>query len=76
MTLQDEIARLRRRIAAARAERDSAQGSGAQSRYVDAVHRLDGLERDLEALRREGHRALARHGVRAPNLTRETLKKR
>jgi hypothetical protein len=76
MTLQDEIARLRTRIAAARAERDSAQGSGAQKRYLNAVHRLDGLERDLEVLRREGHRALARHGVRAPNPTRETLKKR
>jgi hypothetical protein len=65
MTLQDEIARLRTRIAAARAERDGAQGSGAQSRYLDAVSRLEGLERDLEALRREGHRALASHGAMA-----------
>jgi hypothetical protein len=65
MTLQDEIARLRTRIAAARAERDAAQGSGAQSRYLDARHRLEGLERDLEALRREGHRALASHGAMA-----------
>jgi hypothetical protein len=65
MTFQDEIALLRTRIAAARAERDSAQGSGAQNRYLDAVHRLDGLERDLEALRQEGERALARQpGIR------------
>jgi hypothetical protein len=58
MTLQDEIARLRMRIAAARADRDSAQGSGAQDRYVDAVNRLEELERDLEALRQEGLRRL------------------
>ena len=56
MTLHDEIAGLRTRIASARAERDGAQGSGAQNRYLKAVHRLDGLERDLEALRQEGLR--------------------
>ena len=56
MTLQDEIAELRARIAAARAERDSAQGSGAQTRYLDALHRLEGLERELEALRQQGVR--------------------
>jgi hypothetical protein len=63
MTFQDEIAVVRTRIDAARAERDNAQGSGAQSRYLDAVYRLQGLERDLEALRQEGQRALARHEV-------------
>lgn len=68
MTFQDEIAQVRTRIAAALAERDSAQGAGARSRYLDAVYRLGGLERDLEALRQEGQRALAR-GVRAPSLT-------
>ena len=56
MTLRDEISRLRTRITAARADRDSAQGSGAQKRYVDAVYRLTGLERELEALRQKGLR--------------------
>ena len=66
MTLQDEIARLRTRIAAARAERDDAQSSGAQSRYLDALYRLEGLERDLEALRQEGYaRQLRKPGRRA-----------
>ena len=56
MTLQDEIAQLRTRITATRAERDAAQGSGAQKRYLDAVNRLTGLERELEALRQKGLR--------------------
>ncbi|HWJ01375.1 MAG TPA: hypothetical protein VNU96_20365 [Burkholderiales bacterium] len=56
MTHRDEIARLRTRIAAARADRDGAQDSGAQKRYVDAVNRLTGLERELEALRQKGLR--------------------
>ena len=50
MTLQDEIARLGARIAAARAERDRAQAAGVLHRYLDAIYRLQALERDLDWL--------------------------
>jgi hypothetical protein len=59
MTFHDEISQLRARIVAARAKRDSAQGSGTQDHYIDGVFRLEALERELEALRQEGLRASA-----------------
>jgi hypothetical protein len=59
MTFQEEIAELRSRIAAARAERDAGQATGMLENYFDACRRLEALERQLEGLRQQGLRAFA-----------------
>jgi hypothetical protein len=59
MTLQEEIAELQARIAAARAERDDRQASGRHQPYFDASRRLEALERELEGLRQQGLRSFA-----------------
>lgn len=60
MTLQEEIALVRARIAAAHAERDTLRATGMEEKYLDAYARLEALERELERLRLEGLRATAR----------------
>jgi len=59
MTLQEEIAELQARIAAARAERDDGQAAALRQNYFDACARLERLEQELEGLRQQGLRAFA-----------------
>ena len=65
MTFQEELAELRLRLAAARAERDAAQATGTQQNYFEACCRLETLERELEGLRQQGLRAFAGHDAMA-----------
>lgn len=66
MTLGDEIAALRVRIAKAGADGDAGRASGRQEKYLQAVCTAEALELQLELLRREGLRASKRASARAP----------
>lgn len=68
MTLQEEIAAVRARIARAQAERDRWQAAGMQEKYLEAHAELEALETELERLRQEGLQATARN--RAPRVNR------
>ena len=57
MTLHDEIAALRARIAKAESVRDTWRASGRQEKYVEAWCAAEALELRLEQLRQEGLRA-------------------
>jgi hypothetical protein len=59
MTLQEDIAAMRIRIAKAESERDSWRVSGMQEKYLEAYSMVDALELQLERLRQA-----ARLGVR------------
>ena len=61
MTLQQEIAALQARIAAAHAERDSWRATGMQEKYLEAHSMVEALELKLDALRQEGLRATVRN---------------
>ena len=65
MTLQEEIAELQTRIAAARAERDDGQAAALRQNYFDACSRLERLELELDGLRQQGLRTFASHNVMA-----------
>ena len=65
MTLQEEIALVKARIAAAHAERDSLRATGLEEKYVEAYARVEALEHELVRLRREGLRATVRNRRRS-----------
>jgi hypothetical protein len=65
MTLQDEIAELRARIAQALFERDAGRASGNRKRSMEAAGIAEALEAQLEQMRQEGLRATARNTIRA-----------
>jgi len=65
MTLREEIAALQARIAKAESERDTWRTSGIQENYLEAYSRVEALELQLERLRQQGLRSLARN--RAPD---------
>lgn len=60
MTFQEEIAALQARIAKAESDRDTWRTSGMQENYLAAYSRVDALELQLERLRQEGLRSIAR----------------
>lgn len=68
MTLRDEIAALRARIAKNGSDRDTWRASGRQKKYIEAACVADTLEQQLELLRQEGQRATARNAARAASL--------
>lgn len=61
MTLREEIAVLRTRIAKAESERDTWRASGRQEKYLEAHCVVEALELQLERLRQEGLRFFARN---------------
>jgi hypothetical protein len=65
VAFQEEVAQLQARLADARAERDTAQASGQQEKYLHACFRLQALERQLEDLGQDGRRASASEDVMA-----------
>jgi hypothetical protein len=68
MTFYEEIVAMRARVAKAEAERDAWRTSGMQEKYLEAYSAVEALELQLEALRQQGLRNLARAeaGVPAP----------
>ena len=65
MTLHDEIAALRARIAKAKSTRDTSQASGSQEKYMEAYCAAETLELQLEQLRQQGLRASMKNSARA-----------
>jgi len=66
MTLQQEIAALRERIAKAQAERDTWRTSGMQEKYLEAYSLVEALELQLARLRDTGLRSFAMNDAPSP----------
>jgi len=68
MTLREEIAALRARIAKIASERAAWRASGRQKEYLEAACVAETLELQLEQMRQEGLRATRRNAARAASL--------
>lgn len=66
MTLRQDIADLRARIAKAQSERDTWRTSGMQEKYLEAYSLVEALELQLERLRQEGLRSFATNDAPRP----------
>jgi hypothetical protein len=60
MTLKEEIAELRQRIAKAQSDRDTWLASGRQEKYLEAYSLVEALELRLDGLHQQGLLALRR----------------
>ena len=60
MSFNKEIAEIRIRLASARSARDGWRASGRQEKYLEAYFLVESLEAELDRLRKQGVRSLAR----------------
>ncbi len=66
MTFNEEITAMRARIAKAEAERDTWRTSGNQEKYLESYSAVEALDLQLEGLRQQGLRNMARAEAGAP----------